>query len=109
MHGAGSSSAGRRTCRKGACKKPRAAPRAGANFAGSAGGSHPPLPYPNRPNAWRGTTAENDNSTFQKVLRAHIQEATIMDLRDAMGKSYWVSVGFIAAAIVLIAIMCFLL
>ena len=32
-----------------------------------------------------------------------------MDLRDPMGRSYWVSVAFIAAAIVLIALLCFVL
>ena len=66
-------------------------------------------PYPHKPSSWRGRTAENDNTTFQKVLRAHIQEVTIMDLRDPMGRSYWVSVAFLTVAIVLIAILCFVL
>ena len=43
------------------------------------------------------------------MLRAHIQEATLLDLKDPMGRQYWVSVAFIAAAIVLIALLCFVL
>ena len=64
-------------------------------------------PYPHKPSSWRGRTAENDNTTFQKVLRAHIQEATVMELRDPMGRGYWASVALIAGVLLLLALFFF--
>ena len=64
-------------------------------------------PYPRKPSSWRGIIAGNDNtSTFNKVLRAHIAEATL-DLRDPMDRSYWISVGFIAVVLLLLALIFF--
>ena len=65
------------------------------------------MPYPNRPSSWRGTTSANDNTTFHKVLRAHIQETSLLELHDPMGKEYWASVALIAGVLLLLALFFF--
>ena len=41
------------------------------------------------------------------MLRAHIQETTIMELRDPMGRGYWASVALIAGVLLLLALFFF--